>query len=61
MEATSIAVEHRGTIYSGDFTVERGVVTVTTDRGRKSTRLGHMAPEILARVLLRELINAGEA
>ena len=61
MSATPLDVEHGGKMYSGEFTVERGVLTVTTERGRKAVQLGHMAPERLARIVFRELINAGKA
>ncbi len=56
----TVTVAHQGKTYMATWHVEKGVITVSTASGRKSTQLGDSPPESLARMMLREAINAGE-
>ncbi len=55
----TVTVAHEGKSYTASWHVEKGVITVSTASGRKSTQLGDSPPESLARMMLREAINAG--
>lgn len=46
--------------HTASWTVEKGVLTVWNDKTRKSTLLGEFAPEILARLVLRQMVKNGE-
>ncbi len=50
-----ISVEVGGRRLSGHFMVEKGMITVTYNGQQKTTQVGGMPPEALARQLLREL------
>jgi hypothetical protein len=54
----SIAVGDR--MIRGWYLSRRGMVTVTSEFGEKTTRIGAMPPEGLARVMLRELLADDE-
>ena len=56
-----VTVERNGKQYSAGYIVEKGLITVRTVYGRKSTQLGSSSPEILAKLILGEMIEAGEA
>ena len=52
-----VSFEHDdGKTYTGSYTVESGVVTVTSSYGSKATQLGRTQAEQLARLMLRELV-----
>ena len=50
----SVAVGDR--IIRGWYLSRRGMVTVTSEFGEKTTRIGGVPPESLARTMLRELL-----
>lgn len=44
--------------YSASYFLEKGVLTVATaEYGQKSTQLGSLSSETLAKILLRELVE----
>ena len=47
--------------YVAEYFVEDGMITVTAAHGHKTTQLGDTPPEVLAKMLLGELIKAGKA
>lgn len=57
----TITVNHNGKDYSATYRIEKGVITVRTVYGSKSTQLGSSPPESLARMLLSEMIQSGDA
>jgi hypothetical protein len=56
-----ITVTRDGKTYRGVYRVERGIVTVTTLNGRKSTQVGGSTAKSIARILLGELVSDGNA
>jgi hypothetical protein len=46
-------VEHRGTYY-----VQNSIVYVQSEKGAKATQIAGSAPEVLARMLLSELVRS---
>lgn len=56
-----VIVEKNGTKYMATYVVERKVITVSAAKGSKSTQLGGLPPEHLARILLQELISENKA
>jgi hypothetical protein len=50
-----------GRIVSGSYRTGRGLVTVRTSRGRKSTPIGNLPAIVTAQMLLRELADEREA
>ncbi len=56
MEHGIISIALDGTTYPATYEVKGGIITVRTDIGTKSTSVGNTPPEIVARMLLRELI-----
>ena len=57
MSGHSIHLKLDGRTYSGTFTVDRKVLTVTSPFGKKASQIGHqVAQEALAKQLLQELI-----
>ena len=56
-----VTVERDGKQYSAAYTIEKGLITVRTVYARKSTQLGSTPPEVLAKQLLGEMIDAGDA
>ncbi|MCY1369854.1 hypothetical protein D9M68_977530 [compost metagenome] len=52
-----VSIELNGRTYSGRYRVEKGIITVSTMSGSKSTQLGRLPEEALARMLLRELVD----
>lgn len=56
-----VTLERNGKTYTATYRVEKRMITVSTAFGRKSTQLGSSPPEILARITLGEMIDAGEA
>jgi len=58
-----VSVEIDGVAHHGEFRVHDGMITVgTVEFGSKRTQLGNSArhPATLARMLLRELVQAGQ-
>ena len=58
-EPTPITIEMDGKQHHGFYRVESGVVTVTTLEGKNATQIGGSTVEIVARMLLRELVRQG--
>jgi hypothetical protein len=57
-----ISIKIDGRTISGGWSVIRGMVTVVTSTGAsKTTKVGGSDPEILARIMLRELFQDGKA
>jgi hypothetical protein len=62
VRSSTITIERDGKTYRGEYRVEKGMMEVTTAAGgRKRTQLGGTPAEALARLLLGELINEGNA
>lgn len=58
MSGHAIHIKIDGRTYSGTFTVDRQIMTVTTNYGRKSAEIvPRMAHETLAHQLLQELVQ----
>jgi len=55
-----IEIQIDGRTVKGRYYVERGILTVTTAHGQKSTQLGGSSGGSMARMLLRELANEGK-
>jgi hypothetical protein len=51
----------RAKLLSGFFTIENGVITVTSSYGAKSTELGGLPPLVVARVMLPELADDADS
>jgi hypothetical protein len=58
MSQTDVRVEIDGKTYFGRVEVSRGVVTVHAACGTKTAPIGASPVESLARILLREIIQA---
>lgn len=56
----TVTFKHSGESSTASWTVEKGILTVWNDKTRKSTQLGEFAPEILARLVLRQMVRNGE-
>ena len=55
-----VTIDINGQAYSGYYTLTGGkvpMITVDSEYGSKSTQLGGMPPERLAKTLLRELVS----
>ncbi|SCY30946.1 hypothetical protein SAMN05216308_10797 [Nitrosospira sp. Nsp13] len=55
----SVELERDGVLYSGTYTIERGLITVTYEFIPNTTQLGNqvLAHEALAKVLLGEILD----
>lgn len=58
-----VAIEFKGRTVTGSYKITRGVLTVTSDLGKKGAYLAPFAtnPGGLARIMLRELAEEGKA
>jgi hypothetical protein len=56
-----VQVEVDGTSYSGTYTVQGRIITVTLGTLERSRQLGGMAGEVLAMNLLREMVRETKA
>lgn len=54
----TLTVTIYGEIYSGTYFVQNGVMYVQSTFGSKATHLGSSPPELVAKLLLSELIRA---
>ena len=52
-----ITVEYQGKSYTGSYTTSDGMVHVSCGTGSKSTQIGQTPPVVLARLLIRELVQ----
>ena len=57
MAQATISVTIEGTTYPAMYELKRGIVTVRTDIGTRSASMGNSPPDVVARMLLRELIQ----
>ena len=57
MAQATVSVTIEGTTYPATYELKRGVVTVRTDIGTRSALMGNSPPDVVARMLLRELIE----
>jgi hypothetical protein len=57
----SISIEQEGKPYYGIYTVSEGTITVSNGEGTKTTPVGSMSVETLAKQLLSELVHEGKA
>ena len=55
-----VNVEVDGRTYRGQYSLVSKVITVNADMGSKKTQLGGHKPEVLAQMLLRELVREGK-
>ena len=49
-------IEFEGRRVTGTYVVWNGFITVTSEAGIKQAELGRLPPDVLARLLLRELM-----
>jgi hypothetical protein len=56
-----VSIEWEGKKYAGSYYVEKGMITVSGSWGQKSTQVGNSPPELLARIMLRELAQEAKA
>jgi hypothetical protein len=62
MTGHAIHIKIDGRTYSGNFTVDRKVLTVTTTYGKKAAEVGPKVPhQMLAQQLLHELVREEKA
>lgn len=55
-----VAIERNGERHVGYYYVEREMITVSYSKGgSKSTQVGGSPPEVLAKMLLSELVSEG--
>lgn len=60
-KSKEVTVEVNGQKISGQYTLRGNIVTVMSSNGQKSTQLGGMTSEGLAKILLRELATENNA
>ena len=58
MVQATISVTIDGMTYPAIYELKQGIVTVRTDIGSRSASVGNSPPDVVARMLLRELIEA---
>lgn len=57
-KASKVEITLNGKEYLASYFLEKGILTVVTaEHGQKSTQLGGLTAEILAKILLRELVE----
>jgi len=54
------SIKRGGKTYKASYYILQGIITVVSAWGHKSTQVGDLPPETLARLLLRELIETEE-
>ncbi len=59
--SVSVSIEQEGTPYYGIYTVSQGTITVSNGEGTKTTDVGNIPVETLAKMLLHELVQEGKA
>ena len=53
-----IEVAYDGTIYTGSYYVEDGLIYVSSEYGSKNTALHASPARLFAKILMREILNA---
>jgi len=61
LQPVEFSMEYKGKTYSASYYCQEGMITVQTVGGQKSTQLGGMRLNVLAKMLLEELIRVGKA
>lgn len=56
-----IFLEHNGKKYQAHYYVENNVVTVQSAYGSTSTQVGGSTAEVVARILLREILDGAKS
>lgn len=54
---TEFEIDVEGKPFKGRFVVEGGMITVSSAYGSKRTHVGASLPEVLARIMLSELVG----
>ena len=57
----AVKCEYDGKTFKGNYWIAGKILVVSTAKGGKSTQLGGMLPEILAKKLLLNLAEVGKA
>ena len=52
-----LTIRRDGKLIKGKYRCENGMIHVSSAFGQKSTRLGAIPPEVLARIILPELLD----
>ena len=55
-----ISIEFNGKKHTGSYYVEKGMVTIESEWGTKSTQVHASPAELLAQIMLREMVEAAE-
>lgn len=58
-EIHPVEVTVGGVKHTGQYWVDRKILTVSSEFGPKSTQVGSLPPDFLAKQLLRELVQSG--
>ncbi|CAN5358373.1 hypothetical protein BH10PSE17_BH10PSE17_25020 [soil metagenome] len=53
-----VSVEINGKTYHGTYTTESGTVTVSNGYSRQTTHVGGSHADVIARMMLREIVQA---
>jgi hypothetical protein len=57
-QVNPVEVEKDGVLYSGTYTVQNGIITVSYEFREKRTQVGDTPPKIMAQILLSEILAA---
>ena len=52
-----VTIDYQGKQHRGSYYEERGMITVSSQYGSKTTQIGHSTAELLAATMLRELLD----
>lgn len=55
----TIKVDVDGIVHTGEYWVEGKVLHVASERGMKRTQVGGSPPEVLAKMVLSEIVRSG--
>jgi hypothetical protein len=61
LQSGNFSMVYEQKTYNAFYRVHEGMITVQTARGQESTRLGGLRLEVLAKMLLEQLIRTGRA
>ncbi len=56
-----VSIEVNGKVYTGTYTVDAGMISVSSAMGIKKTQVGGSSPGNLAQLMLGELVREGKA
>jgi hypothetical protein len=60
MSERTVQIEHKGQTVSGTYTLFGKLITVMSAYGFKTAQLSNTDPDVLARIMLRELMQERE-